>query len=263
MKNSLIALIISILFHIIILVLLLLKFQNDDNNFIPKHGTKEGERISIKQLKFPKPSSSTKIIQGAKKAPLKESIAKKEVKKEREKLSKKQEDSKKIVKKIEKKAKQPIKKQAQRQVKQQTQKQVVQAQRKAILPEKSSSPSIYDFGKKTMENQEIKELYGDEIYSMNFEERKFIENNLSSIGKITQKYLKYPRIAGRLGQEGDNIVEFYLHPNGDISDLKLITPLGYQILDDNTIRTVEIAYKDYPYPTRKTKIRIRVMYRIY
>lgn len=134
-----------------------------------------------------------------------------------------------------------------------------QPQRSAGTPD---SPSIYDFGK-DMSNQEIKDLYGEEFGSLDAEQRQFIKNNLSGIGRITQRYLKYPTIAGKMGQQGDNIVEFYLHPNGDISELKLLTPSGFRLLDENSIHTIKIAYKDYPYPSVKTKIRIRVMYRIY
>ena len=248
MKNNLIALFLSILFHLIVLLLLFWRTFDDDENFIPKHGSKDGKRISIKELKFPKPSNATNTSDGALAQQAQETSIKREIKEE-----KKVEEIKKIKKNIENKK---VKKQAKAQTKS------AQAQKKSQNPQKHSSPSIYDYGY-SMENQEIEELYGDEIYSMNLEERKFIESNLSAIGKITQKYLKYPRIAGRLGQQGDNIVEFYLYPNGDISDLRLISPLGYEILDDNTIRTIEMAYKDYPYPKKKTKIRIRVMYRIY
>lgn len=134
-----------------------------------------------------------------------------------------------------------------------------QPQRSAGTPD---SPSIYDFGK-DMSNQEIKDLYGEEFGSLDAEQRQFIKDNLSGIGRITQRYLKYPTIAGKMGQQGDNIVEFYLHPNGDISELKLLTPSGFRLLDENSIHTIKIAYKDYPYPSVKTKIRIRVMYRIY
>ena len=125
-----------------------------------------------------------------------------------------------------------------------------------------SSPSIYNFSKNS-QNQEIVELYGDDLDVLSLEERAFIENNLSIIGKITQSYLRYPDIAGRIGQQGQNILEFYLYPNGDISDLKIVNSSGYSLLDNNSKHTVEIAYKDYPYPSVKTKIRIKVHYHIY
>ncbi len=79
---------------------------------------------------------------------------------------------------------------------------------------------------------------------------------------------KFPNVdnfaqrALRLGQEGLSAVEFYLHPNGDISGLKIIVSSNYMLLDRNSERTIEIAYKDYPRPTSKTKIRIFVSYGI-
>ncbi len=109
----------------------------------------------------------------------------------------------------------------------------------------------------------IKKLYGEEFERLGKEEQKFIKDNLSSIGRITEKYLRYPEIAGKLGQQGTSVVEFYLHPNGDISDLRLLDSSGYRILDKNSIETIEIAYKDYPRPTVKTKIRMFVGYSIY
>lgn len=126
----------------------------------------------------------------------------------------------------------------------------------------TSTPTIYDLSQK-FENSDIKELYGDEFFSLTREEQEFIEDNLSKIGAITQRYLKYPQIAGELGQEGINAVEFFLHPNGDISDLRLLHALGYTLLDKNSIKTIQIAYKDYPLPSRTTKIRIKVHYKIY
>ena len=75
----------------------------------------------------------------------------------------------------------------------------------------------------------------------------------------------YDRIVSMytIEKEGDNVIEFYLHPNGDITELMLLRSSGYSLLDENSLHTIKIAYKDYPYPSEKTKIRIRVTYRIY
>lgn len=126
----------------------------------------------------------------------------------------------------------------------------------------ASSPSIEQLSQK-FQDSDIKELYGDEFFGLSIKEQKYLEDNLRSIGAITQRYLKYPNLAGELGQEGVNAVEFYLHPNGDISDLKLLYGTSYTMLDKNSLKTVELAYKDYPRPSSKTKIRIKVFYRIY
>jgi protein TonB len=73
----------------------------------------------------------------------------------------------------------------------------------------------------------------------------------------------YPDIAVRTGQQGTNVVTFYLHPNGDISGLRLLRPMGYEALDKNTLEVIRIAYKDYPRPKEKTKITFFVTYRLY
>lgn len=111
--------------------------------------------------------------------------------------------------------------------------------------------------------RDVNDLYGEEFGDYGLVEQDFIINNLRDIGRITGKYLKYPQDAIRLGQEGVNIVQFYLHPNGDITDLRLIKSSGYVILDRNSERTIEIAYKDYPHPTSTVLIRIRVSMELY
>lgn len=123
------------------------------------------------------------------------------------------------------------------------------------------TPNIYDLSRR-FEESDIKELYGEDFFTLSDEEQEFIEDNLRHIGRITQRYLKYPQIAGELGEEGVNALEFSLHPNGDISDLRLINSSGYTILDKNSLATIKIAYKDYPRPKNTTKIRIKVHYHI-
>ncbi len=109
----------------------------------------------------------------------------------------------------------------------------------------------------------IKQLYGDEFESMTDLQKKFIVDNLGSIGRITEKYLRFPEAAGRLNMQGRSVVEFLLHPNGDISDMRLLDSSGYRVLDRNSLETIEVAYKDYPRPSQTTKIRIYVHYQLY
>lgn len=108
--------------------------------------------------------------------------------------------------------------------------------------------------------QEINELYGEEFGDLGTAEKDFIKNNLRNIGRITQRYLTYPSVAAYFEQSGINAVEFYLHPNGDITDLKIIKSSGLKSFDSATLNTIKIAYKDYPRPTKTTLIRIKVTY---
>jgi TonB family protein len=112
----------------------------------------------------------------------------------------------------------------------------------------------------------INQLYGREFDGYSPAQKKFIKHNLGIIHRITQKTLwrnGYPETARRTRQEGTNVVSFYLHPNGDISGLKLKKHIGYASLDQNTLEVIRIAYKDYPLPNQKTKIVFYVQYSIY
>ncbi len=127
-------------------------------------------------------------------------------------------------------------------------------------PHKSSS------GGRIKPTRLIQRLYGKEFYTFTKTQQKFIKDHLSEIHRITQNTLVingYPEVAVRTGQQGTNVVSFYLHPNGDISHLRLVKPMGYEALDKNTIAVIQIAYKDYPRPKTKTKIVFYVNYSLY
>ncbi len=132
----------------------------------------------------------------------------------------------------------------------------------SMYPSQRSRPSSSGSYSARMINQ----LYGKEFDTYSETEKKFIKNNLGTIHTITQRTLTrngYPEVAVRTRQQGTNIVSFYLHPNGDITDLKLKRPIGHQALDQNTLDVIRIAYKDYPLPNKKTKIVFYVKYSIY
>ncbi|MBU1666806.1 TonB family protein [bacterium] len=130
----------------------------------------------------------------------------------------------------------------------------------AAVPSNSSSTT------KSYPNKKIQKLYGSTFHTYTPTQKKFIEDNLDEIQRITQNTLTrrgYPQGAGRTGQQGTNVVSFNLHPNGNISELHLKTRIGYRALDDNTLELIKTAYKDYPYPSTTTKIVFYVTYSIY
>ena len=281
MRNNLTALFLSLLTHAIIFALLFLCFVPEMENIYkpPRMGVQNGERVSLRQFKFNPGSqaqqqktpsveskasveSTPKIVQ--KPLPQQKILQEKQLSKERGKTA--QTKSQRVTAQ-----KQPPQREQQRKIASKATPQSKQSkeskdtQREPNLSSRTlaaHSPSIYDYGKNE-QTQKIRELYGEEFGALTPNQQDFIKSNLDSIGRITQRYLRYPAVAGKIGQEGDNVLEFYLYPNGDISDLKLLSTSGYTLLDDNSLHTIKIAYKDYPYPNEKTKIRIRVMYRIY
>ncbi|QOG11489.1 energy transducer TonB [Arcobacter sp. FWKO B] len=132
-------------------------------------------------------------------------------------------------------------------------------------PSKSSLESALTKEEKAIDDitKSYLALYGDDFLNFNEETKEFLKDNLSTIGKITQQYLIYPSISIRTKQQGYNVVEFMLHPNGDITDLKLIQSSSYSALDNNSIHTIKVAHKDYPKPKEITKVRIFVYYKLY
>jgi TonB family protein len=126
--------------------------------------------------------------------------------------------------------------------------------------------SMYKTASRGFGMSTIRKLYGKEYDSFSSTQKEFIRMNLSLIHRITQRTLirnGYPEVAIRTHQQGTNIVSFYLHPNGDISQLRLKRRIGYSALDSNTLEVIKIAYKDYPLPAKKTKIVFYVTYSIY
>ena len=178
-------------------------------------------------------------------------VAKKEVKKKPEKkVQKKKVTKKRVVKRKpqRKKSKNPLAN-------------ALMGSGTSLYPTQSAHSSSGSYSAKM-----INQLYGREFGTFSPTQKKFIKHNLGLIHRITQRTLTrngYPEIAIRTRQQGTNIVSFYLHPNGDISNLRLKTKIGYASLDKNTLEVIRIAYKDYPLPNQKTKIVFYVQYSIY
>jgi len=114
-------------------------------------------------------------------------------------------------------------------------------------------------------SQDIKKLYGEKFGKLTPGQQKYILDNQEIMRRITQQVLN--RVASvniprDLNVNRSNIVEFKLHPNGDMTDFKFLSKSGYYILDDTTKETIEYAYSKYPRPTETTLIRYNVYYNL-
>ena len=113
---------------------------------------------------------------------------------------------------------------------------------------------------------ELQKLYGEEYDKFTKIQKAYLEKNLGNFQTITQRVLDrlgYPPLAAKLKIGGVNIVEFMFHPDGSISNLRVIDSSGYAILDNYSVELIEIAYKNYPKPETSTKLRFHVQYRLY
>ena len=253
MRIIILAFIISISLHLLLFVKY--NFENSIKN------DKTEEKIEKK--------SDVKFVKLKKEEPISEKIIEKQPE---QKIEKKTE---KIVE-IKKPKNEPIKKIVEIPKKENIQK--AKELQKTVLTEQivDKSSSIQD---KTLENflsqkepvnkeilNELEKLYGKEYNKFTKIQKAYLEKNIGNFQTITQRVLDrlgYPQLAAKLKIGGVNIVEFMFHPDGSITNLKVLDSSGYAILDDYSINLIEIAYKDYPKPETSTKLRFYVQYRLY
>jgi len=114
-------------------------------------------------------------------------------------------------------------------------------------------------------NQNIKQLYGEEFGKLSEGQQKYIIDNQEIMRRITQQVLTRVakvNLSRDMNVNKKNIIEFYLHPNGDMTDFKFLKKSGYYVLDDTTKETIEFSYSRYPRPKEKTLIRYNVFYNL-
>jgi len=264
-KNILITLIIaftiSLILHFIAFDLVNNKIANTKlsyptTNIKKKPSIKKGFS-NVKFVKLKKKVPKKKIITKQKPTinkevkkilkPLKKPIAKKDTKPKAIKLPKTQQPNLKKFFTVSKKDLQRIREEKEQKIKQKTEMQ----------------KEINEIKKLDQITQNYIKLYGDTYFTLSKEQKTYLKNNLSTIGMITQRYLVYPGLSIKTRQSGINVIEFTLHPNGDISNVRITDSSNYTALDKNTIETIQLAYKDYPKPSQPTQIKIYVRYILY
>ena len=129
-----------------------------------------------------------------------------------------------------------------------------------------SLPTDEDTKKLTREDvnllpRSILHHYGDEFFELSATEQHYLLNNLQKIRKINDivgNRLLQSKYDEEIDTKENNIVEFYLHPDGSISGLSLYNEREGSLLDELTVETIELAHSQYPRPKQTTLIRIRV-----
>ena len=144
-------------------------------------------------------------------------------------------------------------------------------------PQPKKEQGLYDFLSKadpnlrspsesmTKVSDNIQKLYGDKFGELSSGEQKYILDNQETMRRITQGVLdRYGRskIPDNLRVDETNTIEFYLHPDGSISNIHFLNNSRFSILDDTTKETIELAYAKYPRPEQKTLICYRVWYNL-
>lgn len=134
---------------------------------------------------------------------------------------------------------------------------------KAQRPDETSKQKRVTKTRSSLINEDMKEAYGDVFGKLSAGEQKYILDNQEIMRRITQEVLTRVgrvNIPNNLRINSSNIIEFDLYPNGDISEVRFIKKSGFYVLDDTTTETIEYAYSRYPRPDQKTLIRYKVGY---
>lgn len=130
-----------------------------------------------------------------------------------------------------------------------------------------ADPSVQEkpLQSRTKVSDSIQRLYGDKFNELSEGEQKYILDNQEIMRRITQGVLdRYgrSRIPDSIRVNDTNMIEFYLHPDGSISDIRFLKNSRLSILDDTTKEVIELSYAKYPRPQQKTLIRYRVWYNL-
>jgi protein TonB len=89
--------------------------------------------------------------------------------------------------------------------------------------------------------------------------KKYLSEHFAYIKDIIQKNITYPQIARRMGWKGKVIVGFVILENGNATSIKIVMSSGFDLLDDNVVKTVK-AIAPFPKPPIMAEIIIPVMY---
>ncbi|GEM_PF-2009830 len=112
---------------------------------------------------------------------------------------------------------------------------------------------------------QVKSLYGDKLNGLDDGEKEYIISNFKLMRRITQEILnRYgsSQIPSDLHVNDSNLIEFYLHPDGSISDINFIKKSKEELLNEITQKTIQLASKKYTHPKQKTLIRYHVSYKL-
>ena len=91
--------------------------------------------------------------------------------------------------------------------------------------------------------------------------KNYLSEHFAYIKNIIQENITYPARAQRMGWQGKVIIDFIIMENGKATDIKIAQSSGFEVLDNNVIKTVE-AVAPFPKPPVKAELRVPIIYRL-
>jgi protein TonB len=90
---------------------------------------------------------------------------------------------------------------------------------------------------------------------------RYLREQFEYIKTLIDKNLVYPTKAKRMGWSGKVVLSFIIKENGYVTDVKIISSSGYDLLDDNVIETIR-KVQPFPKPPVRAEIKIPITYRL-
>jgi protein TonB len=91
--------------------------------------------------------------------------------------------------------------------------------------------------------------------------KKYLSEHFAYIKELIQQHIRYPEMARRMGWQGKVIVDFIIMENGNATDIKIVKSSGFEVLDNNVIKTVK-KVTPFPKPPVEAKIKMPITYRL-
>jgi protein TonB len=92
-------------------------------------------------------------------------------------------------------------------------------------------------------------------------QKKYHSDNYAYILKIIQEHIVYPAKARREGLSGKATVSFVVLENGQVDNIRFLRSTGYEILDQNLIKTIK-GVAPFPKPPKKAELQMQLSYRL-
>lgn len=90
---------------------------------------------------------------------------------------------------------------------------------------------------------------------------RYLREHFAYIKDLIQRNITYPSRARKMGWAGRVVVSFIVHESGRVSNEKVVSSSGYELLDGNVISTVrDVA--PFPKPPVKAELRVPIVYRL-
>lgn len=174
------------------------------------------------------------------------------------KEQKKQIEEKKV-QKVEKKV-EPIKKEIKPVKKPEPKKKIVKKEpkkevKKQPLKEVKKEPVLEKVTPQKKQEESKKRVKSGENY-----QQKYIKTNLDSIIAAIKKYKTYPYAAKKQGYEGKVVVSCLINSRGEIKEIKIVKECKYNILNQNSIKILKLASKEFEPPEKDVRLTIPFNY---